>query len=107
MFRKKLLCLLVMIGGFLYGKSQAKLQLNPKPPAEHLHFPVTMPQISAAAFQPRFVQENPTGYSYLCRLELSIEAKSPVGVWLKLNDAPMVPGRLPSNADLRFKLLKF
>ena len=62
---------------------------------------------SMSLIRPAFVQENPRGYSYLCRLELEIEEKLPVGVWVKAGDAQQVNTGIKSNAHLRLKLLNF
>lgn len=59
---------------------------------------------------PSHVRENPRGYSYLCRLELEIEEKLPVGVWMKTATPDLsgnLEGVLRQNAYVRFKLLRF
>lgn len=56
---------------------------------------------------PSHVETNPRGYSPLCRLELRIEDKLPVGVWVKLGEKPLTPSYLRSNAEVRFKLFRF
>lgn len=65
------------------------------------------PAASFSLIRPAFVRKNPRGYSYLCRLELEIEEKLPVGVWIKTGDAQAVSTGLKSNAHVRFKLLNF
>ena len=58
---------------------------------------------------PDYVRENPMNYSYLCRLEQQIEAKLPVGLWLKLEPnnfrQPSLPS--PGNAYIRMKMIRF
>ena len=56
---------------------------------------------------PQHVLDNPTGYSYLCRLELKIEDQLPVPVWLKLGASPGLVNQTQNNAYLRFKLMRF
>jgi hypothetical protein len=55
-------------------------------------------------FLPDFVRENPRGYSYLCRLELEVEEKLPLGIWFKIGDNYGLPG---GNAHVRFRLFNF
>jgi len=56
---------------------------------------------------PSYARQNPSGYSYLCHLELKAEDKLPIGVWVKIDDGKesLVP-RLPQTY-LQFKLLRF
>jgi hypothetical protein len=71
---------------------------------------VFQPSLSNSPFQsllPNYVKENPRGYSPLCRLELDIEDRLPVGVWMKLEDQQNLDGLLRQNAYVRFKLFKF
>jgi hypothetical protein len=56
---------------------------------------------------PAHVRANPRGYSSLCRLELRIEERLPVGIWVKVGERPLSPASFRSNAEVRFKLLKF
>ncbi len=35
---------------------------------------------------PEFVRKNPSGYSYLCRLERKIEKKAPLGIWMRVGE---------------------
>ncbi|MEM7040968.1 MAG: hypothetical protein AAF570_28650 [Bacteroidota bacterium] len=56
---------------------------------------------------PGHVRENPRGFSPLCRLEIAIEEKLPVGVWVTVGDNLGLPGDRRSNASVRFKLLRF
>ncbi len=50
---------------------------------------------------PRFVRENPRGYSYVCRLELEVEEKLPVGVWVRggAESQPTAPWHQPAAAE--------
>lgn len=57
---------------------------------------------------PQYVRENPTGYSYLCRLELQIERDLPIGVWFRVGDTENSPVYSPTrNAHVQFKLFNF
>ena len=56
---------------------------------------------------PEYVRENPRGYSYLCRLELKIEEKLPIGVWIKIGENSGFAGDAKGNAHVRFKLFQF
>lgn len=56
---------------------------------------------------PEYARENPTGYTFLCRLELKGEDKMKIPVWIKVDDnnsysAPSFP-----HTYVRFKLLRF
>ena len=53
---------------------------------------------------PDFVKENPRGYSYLCRLELKVEEKLPLGIWFNVGENVGIPG---GNAHVRFRLFNF
>ncbi|MEL6851308.1 MAG: hypothetical protein AAFP92_22495, partial [Bacteroidota bacterium] len=57
-------------------------------------------------FLPAYARKNPSGYSYLCRLELDIENRLPIGIWVDLGDQI---GASPSaaSASLRLKLKRF
>lgn len=56
---------------------------------------------------PAYVRQNPRGYSYLCRLELVVEEKLPVGLWVKLGEKNGVKGIVGSPANFRMKLVRF
>ncbi|RMG23853.1 MAG: hypothetical protein D6730_13660 [Bacteroidetes bacterium] len=81
----------------LAGRSALQLPLPARP-----HCPQVSP-----AFLPAYALENPTGYSYLCRLELKAEASLPVAFWLKLGEQYGAPGTVGSPANLRMKVLRF
>jgi hypothetical protein len=53
---------------------------------------------------PQHVLENPMGYSPLCRMELKIEEKSPVGVWMRLDGNRVSSTASPGWAYLRVKV---
>lgn len=54
---------------------------------------------------PGYARQNPTGYSFLCRKELEIERKSPVGVWMKVDEnRQKIEGLPQSQANLRFRI---
>lgn len=55
------------------------------------------------AFLPEYARENPSGYSYLCRLELKIEDQLPLGVWFQA-DGSNHPG---GSIYLRLKMIRF
>lgn len=58
-------------------------------------------------FLPDYAQENPQGLSYLCRLELDIEKKLPLGVWIKIDEGSGLGVSPRNNAYVRFKLFNF
>ena len=108
--------LFLWIGFYFAGFSQLQLSFaNPevqfpaRSVASFLVVPETTPALSPSLdfIRPRFVRENPRGYSYLCRLELEIEDKLPIGVWLNLGEYTHLPGNSGGNAHLKFKLLDF
>jgi hypothetical protein len=53
---------------------------------------------------PEYARENPAGHSYLCRLEVKIENKFPLGVWVKVGDSGGIVNSTGNNAH--FRLLK-
>ncbi len=92
--------------------AQIKLHVQPKMEAANSFSPSS--SNSPSIFQPssvlipNYVRLNPRGYSYLCRLELEIEEKSPVGMWVKIGENTAQFEGLPrSNAYVRFKLFQF
>lgn len=58
---------------------------------------------------PGYIRENPLQYSYLCRLELNIEEKLPVGLWLRIDQPGFgQPFRTnPGNVYFNMKMLRF
>ena len=59
------------------------------------------------SFMPQYVQENPQGYSPLCRLELDLEDKMRMPVWIKMEDNRRLTEGLTQNVYVRLKLLRF
>ena len=62
---------------------------------------------TSPAFLPKYVKENPSGYSYLCRLELKIEEQLPLAMWLRLGQSFGLPSTSAGQANIRFKLFRF
>ena len=62
-------------------------------------------QIATTSILPLYAQENPTGYSYLCRLELSLEKQMPVSFWVKLGEQSY--GQIKGNVHAQIKLKRF
>lgn len=98
----------------LLGTGQLSAQLNLQVGNGDVISPSSPAAPNSPVFQssllPSYVQENPLGYSYLCRLELEIEEKLPVGVWMKIGEPSMqsnFEGLARQNAYVRFKLLRF
>jgi hypothetical protein len=62
-------------------------------------------------FLPDFALENPTGYSFLCRTELAVENKFPIGIWLKIGEErPAMqsrPIRATEGTKVQLKLMRF
>lgn len=113
------MCLIISGGTGMYAQTLqigTVLPMATNLPPDQLHFssyttaqPATQP-FSIASFpliQPAFFQENPRGYSYLCRLELEIEEKLPVGIWVKTSDPTEIPNGLNTNAHVRLRLFHF
>ena len=96
--------------GEIYGQNGAGIQLSrdyqvTSTPSPTLLLGTSLP--SSLDLMPQYVQDNPTGYSYLCRLELDLEKKLPVPVWLKMEDNRKLSEGLTNNVYVRFKLLRF
>ncbi|MDX2246598.1 MAG: hypothetical protein SF052_07485 [Bacteroidia bacterium] len=56
---------------------------------------------------PSYAQENPSGYSWLCRMELKIENELPIGVWVKAGDSGGIVNSTGNNLHLKLKLFRF
>lgn len=56
---------------------------------------------------PDYVKKNPSGYSWLCRMELKIEDELPVGLWVKAGDPGGVVHSTGNNLHVKFKLFRF
>lgn len=54
-------------------------------------------------FIPSYARRNPSGYSYLCRLELQIEDELPLGLWIRADETAHPGGSL----YVRMKLIRF
>ncbi|MEM6807390.1 MAG: hypothetical protein AAF696_38670 [Bacteroidota bacterium] len=54
-------------------------------------------------YLPKFARNNPTGYTYLCRLELQIEKDLPLGLWLDIGDQSTFGNPSNANANVRFR----
>jgi len=57
----------------------------------------------SSAYMPEFARNNPTGYTYLCRLELKIEKDLPLGLWLDIGDNSTTGNPSNANANVRFR----
>ncbi len=55
------------------------------------------------AFLPEYARENPSGYSYLCRMELKLEDQLPLGIWVRADEKGYPGGSL----YLRLKMIRF
>ena len=56
---------------------------------------------------PKYARENPAGHSYLCRLEVKIEKKLPIGIWMKVGDSAGIANSTGNNAHFRLRLKSF
>lgn len=56
---------------------------------------------------PLYVQENPRGYSPLCRTELLLEDRLPVAPWIHLLPSTNSPGLYRGNANVMLKVKGF
>jgi hypothetical protein len=61
------------------------------------------PSHMSPVYLPDYARKNPTGYSYLCRLELKIEKELPLGLWLDLGDTRTWGNPSQANANVRFR----
>ncbi len=120
--KKTLLVVAFLVGcfwggtGWVIGQTTLQLEgLNPLPSFSAIHvFSLKNRLIPYAPYSflprtliPEYVRKNPRGYSYLCRLELEIEEKLPIGVWIKFGEEGQSMGRPGGNARVRFKLFQF
>lgn len=60
-------------------------------------------QLISPVYLPEFARNNPTGYTYLCRLELKIEKDLPLGLWLDIGDTSTAGNPSNANANVRFR----
>lgn len=94
--------------GPLFSSSNATFTVNPPTPQFGLA-PANRFEFSREKLIPEYIQENPMQYSYLCRLEKTIESKFPIGLWFKLEENNFQQTLLPQagNAYIRMKMIRF
>ena len=103
-------------GSILPGEASNSFRLqlpeHPSAPTQHLslfqtrQFGETLLQASEH-FIPTFARQNPSGYSYLCRLELKAENTMAIPLWFRAEngrEGAMFPG---GNVYLQIKALRF
>lgn len=56
---------------------------------------------------PKHIQENPLGLSFFCRMEVAVEKKLPMGLWIKIDETPEIDNGPINQAYFRLKLFKF
>ena len=99
-------------GNFLNGSTPG-LVMGPTASSNHLSIqPVKETKGHFAHYQrnqifPEYVRENPQGFSYFCRLELAVEKKLPIGLWVKIEESPNIDNGPINQAYVRLKLFKF
>lgn len=112
------LILSLLLGSLSWGFSQPGIHLGVPDYQFSSNFTSSTPTNSTVSsssglspnltmIHPQFVKDNPRGYSYLCRLELQIEDKLPIGVWINLGEHTNLAGNSGGNAHVKFKLLNF
>ena len=52
---------------------------------------------------PAYARQNPRGYTYLCRLELEVEERLPIGLWFKMDEGPSRQTSMLGSAHLRLR----
>lgn len=98
-----------------WGQSSLKLQWEVQSNRQHLAAPTYSRQSPSLAvsdttlsptpqFLPRYARENPTGYSFLCRQELAIQRRWPVGLWVDMEDNPNLQGQIMTTPHLRLQV---
>ncbi len=65
----------------------------------------TLPAVSPS-FLPGYALANPSGHSFLCRVEDKVLAKSPFPVWIKLADEAKSDIPLYQNAAIRYRVFR-
>ena len=63
------------------------------------------PLLSSLDILPQYVKQNPAGHSYLCRLEVAIEKKWPVAIWVRAGESTPIRSYNENNLFLQVKLL--
>ncbi|MEM6765715.1 MAG: hypothetical protein AAF824_01800 [Bacteroidota bacterium] len=69
--------------------------------------PITLFEIQSWTISPAYVTQNPTGDTYLCRLEDQLEASMRVPVWVNTKDERYQRITTSENIKLLFKLVRF
>jgi|GEM_PF-6582075 len=66
-------------------------------------------QVSSEDLIPDYIRDNPMQYSYLCRLEKTIERNFQIPLWFKLEENNFRQTLLPQagNAYIRMKMFRF
>lgn len=102
--------ILLILGLFWAASTAAQPALHLLPlvrPADSLARPaLSLPRTPPFGYQvlPRFAQENPRGYSYLCRLELEVAETLPLGLWVKMEGGPAAQMLGSAHLRLQFRL---
>ncbi|TAE50239.1 MAG: hypothetical protein EAZ89_12485 [Bacteroidetes bacterium] len=88
--------------------AQVRIQAGNPAPVAKPFAPADTGSISSLRFRlPSYVQQNPSGYSPLCRLELKLENRLPVSAWVKIDEAARYRVQPFRSVDLQVKLLRF
>ncbi|GAB4411562.1 MAG: hypothetical protein OHK0039_16810 [Bacteroidia bacterium] len=57
-----------------------------------------------AHITPAYVRANPAGHAWLCRQEVAIEQRMPVGIWFDTEGTPWLAPQLMGSAHLRLRV---
>ncbi|MEO0898462.1 MAG: hypothetical protein AAFY71_18765 [Bacteroidota bacterium] len=118
---KKVIGLLIGIMGTSFSLTAQDLQLaTPEDYSHKFAFaPISMDTLrlgqsmdypillSGYQVMPEYARENPSGYSFLCRLELKAEDKLPVGLWVEVEDGKNLSLPTYPHTYFRLKLIRF
>lgn len=63
--------------------------------------------VLSKAWLPEFAKSNPSGHSYLCRVETSLESQMKMPLWIRAGEMPAIPQAGTGNIYVRWKLLRF
>lgn len=97
----------LQVGSFATTPSPYENQNTPIHPRISLDL-AWQPSLAPFQFQmPLYVQENPRGYSPLCRTELLLEDRLPVAPWIHLLPSTNSPGFYRGNANVMLKVKGF
>lgn len=67
--------------------------------------PVSLGRVQPSPyFLPKYARQNPSGYSFLCRKELQLEDRLPVGIWFEMEPDEAQQRQTMSVPRLQFKL---